>query len=119
MAVEYYRGSSFTLLLQDYNNTLPLINATSDDQSALPVCAILSLTVSYSLHTQDSVRDAVPAPLPSGVNMTYFNCLNSTIGSQIGLLDAQYAQDNAAGRSTSAAGLQALAALVLVAWSLL
>jgi hypothetical protein len=69
-AVANYRGNTFALLLQGYNNSLPDIERESTDNSTLP----------------DEVLNAQPAPLPSTVDTTYLNCLNSTIVNNLGLV---------------------------------
>ena len=82
--VQYYRGDSFSLLLNDYNNSLPLINIESEENFTLP--------------------DAQPAPLPSTVNQTYLECLNSTIGQYVGLIDADYVSESSAAMTRLASG---------------
>jgi hypothetical protein len=69
-AVANYRANSFALLLQGYNNTLPDVERESTDNSTLP----------------NEILNAQPAPLPSTVNTTYFDCLNSTIVNNLGLI---------------------------------
>lgn len=70
-AVQYYRGSSFAILLNGYNNTQPIVdgdvsgNTTSADYSATPP-AITTV---------------------QGVDTNYFNCLNSTTGTNVALID--------------------------------
>jgi len=93
-AVQYYRDSSFMLALDGYNNSLPNIEVSDPSQNF-------------------TVPDVQPAPLPSGYNETYFNCLNQTIGSYVGLLDSDYATD-AAGTRFSSGSLAGSAALVAV-----
>ncbi|KZV91037.1 hypothetical protein EXIGLDRAFT_694120 [Exidia glandulosa HHB12029] len=58
--VQYYRASSVALTLDGYNNTAAL----SDDATVAPV------------------------PLPSGLNQTFLECLNRTIGESVILVDA-------------------------------
>lgn len=65
-AVQYYRGSSFLLLLDGYNNSLP-IESPSDSNSSISGTA---------------------APLPTAVNQNYLTCLNNTIGSNVPLLSS-------------------------------
>ena len=95
--VQYYRGDSFSLLLNGYNNSLPLIEVPSEQNFTIP--------------------DAQPAALPSAVNQTYLECLNSTIGQYIGLIDADYVSEDSAAAprlaSGSAAGSLALLAVLL------
>ncbi|PWN30266.1 hypothetical protein BDZ90DRAFT_229280 [Jaminaea rosea] len=62
-AVQYYRGSSYVLLLQGYNNSQP---------------------DSYTTNNATVITTPV-TPLPSTVNMTYFNCLNRTLGMDLPL----------------------------------
>lgn len=58
-AIQYYRASSIALTLDAYNNT-----AVFSDND-----------------------DAPSTPLPSGLNQTFLNCLNTTIGAQAPLFD--------------------------------
>lgn len=107
MAVEYYRGSTFSLMLDGYNNSLPNVEASPDNSSSLPA----------------EISNAIPAPLPSGVNSTYLICLNTTITNQLGLLDSDNAQDPSDASSATSVlpmpQLQGLVALFLLVWSLL
>lgn len=64
----YYRGSSFALMLDGYSNGQPNITDT-DGNSTTEVTTPL-------------------APLPSTVDTAYFNCLNSSIGTNVPLIDA-------------------------------
>lgn len=98
-AVQYYRGDSFVLLLDGYNNSLPNIEVQDPSQNF-------------------TVPDATPAPLPNTVNATYFECLNQTIGSYVGLLDSDYVTD-AASHRLSPAGLSGSVALAAVLLKLL
>ena len=93
--VQYYRGSSFSLHLDGYNNSLPYIEGQSGENYTIP--------------------DTQPAALPAGVNADYLNCINTTIGSYVGLLDSDYAT-NGASRSTYSGGLVGTAALLIMAW---
>lgn len=95
-AVEYYRESSFVLTLDNYNNSVPDISVQDASQSFTP-------------------SEQEPAPLPAAVNLTYFNCLNATIGSYLGLVDSDYATDAASSRygASSAAGFAALATVAI------
>jgi hypothetical protein len=63
----YYRGSSFALLLDGYDNGQP--NITDTDGNSTQVTTPL-------------------APLPSTVDTAYFNCLNTSIGNNVPLVDA-------------------------------
>lgn len=65
--VAYYRGSSFALILDGYNNEQPNITDTSGNGT----------DVTTPL-----------APLPSTVDTAYLNCLNSSIGTNVPLVDA-------------------------------
>ncbi|KZV98188.1 hypothetical protein EXIGLDRAFT_832293 [Exidia glandulosa HHB12029] len=58
--VQYYRASSVALTLDGYNNTAAL----GDDATLAPI------------------------PLPSGLNQTFLECLNRTIGESVILVDA-------------------------------
>ncbi|KZO99187.1 hypothetical protein CALVIDRAFT_473861, partial [Calocera viscosa TUFC12733] len=60
-AMQYYRASSFVLFLDSYNNT-----------AALPAYAPLSNSTAGNL-TADT-------PFPNGLDMTFLNCINETIG---------------------------------------
>lgn len=93
-AVQYYRESSVMLALDGYNNSLPNVEVSDPSQSF-------------------TVPDYEPAPLPSGYNQTYFDCLNQTIGNYVGLLDSDYAT-NAAGTQLSSGSLAGSAALIAV-----
>ncbi|KDN53534.1 hypothetical protein K437DRAFT_252897 [Tilletiaria anomala UBC 951] len=90
--VQYYRASSFALLLQDYSSNLP--NITTDAAGA----------------SSDNVTQP-PAPLPSGVDATYLDCLNSTIGTFVPLLDT--AVSNEAASLIGAAGFAPVIALLV------
>lgn len=65
--VAYYRGSSFALMLDGYNNEQPNISST-DNSNTTEV-------------------DQALAPLPSTVNQTYLDCLNQTIVAQVPLVE--------------------------------
>jgi hypothetical protein len=65
--VAYYRGSSFALILDGYNNEQPNITDTSGNGTEVT---------------------APLAPLPSTVDTAYLNCLNSSIGTNVPLVDA-------------------------------
>ncbi|KAG8734157.1 hypothetical protein FRC12_018631, partial [Ceratobasidium sp. 428] len=68
-AVQYYRASSFMLALSSYNNTANLAtNAPTDNNTAPP---------GANLDT----------PLPAGTNTTFLNCLNTTIGDAVPIMD--------------------------------
>jgi len=99
-AVQYYRGSSFALLLDGYNNSLPDIEVQDPSQNF-------------------TVPDQQPAPLPSAVNQSYFDCVNTTIGSYIGLLDSDYASAALPRLSASSAGATGSVALAVVLLRLL
>ncbi|KAL5532705.1 hypothetical protein ACEPAF_4479 [Sanghuangporus sanghuang] len=68
--VQYYRASSFALSLDGYNNTATLlVNAPASN---------------------DSLLSQIPdTPLPSGLNMTLLECINSTIGASVPLADVE------------------------------
>ncbi|TFK46613.1 hypothetical protein OE88DRAFT_1739236 [Heliocybe sulcata] len=68
--VQWYRASSFGLGLDSYNNTAALpSNMPSSNTSALP--------------SLDSATR-----LPSGLNMTFLACINTTIAASVPLVDA-------------------------------
>ncbi|KZT50601.1 hypothetical protein CALCODRAFT_444370 [Calocera cornea HHB12733] len=69
-AVQYYRASSFVLFLDSYNNT-----------AALPANAPPSNTTASNV-TADT-------PLPSGLDMTFLDCINSTIGDAVPMTNDQ------------------------------
>jgi hypothetical protein len=94
--VQYYRGSTFSLHLDGYNNSLPDIEVQDSNQNF-------------------TVPEEQPADLPAGVNQDYFTCINETIGEYIGLLDSDYAT-NSAGRTAFSGSLVGSAALLLVVW---
>lgn len=96
-AVQYYRGSTFSLHLDGYNNTLPDIEVPSDENFTIP--------------------DVQPATLPSAVNQDYLNCVNETIGEYISLLDSDYVTD-AAPRAISAASVPLVGTAALLVWAL-
>lgn len=95
-AVQYYRGDSFVLLLDGYNNSLPFINADQPDESF-------------------TVPQVPPAPLPSTVNQTYLDCVNATVGAYVGLIDSDFVSESAASHTmASSGGLAGAAALLAV-----
>ncbi|UZJ56133.1 hypothetical protein CBS101457_005453 [Exobasidium rhododendri] len=65
--VQYYRGSSFALLLDNYDNMQPNISDTSGNTTEV---------------TQPL------AALPTTVDTSYLACLNSTVGPNVALIDA-------------------------------
>ncbi|EJD02359.1 uncharacterized protein FOMMEDRAFT_134904 [Fomitiporia mediterranea MF3/22] len=66
--IQYYRASSFLLSLDGYNNTASLpSNAPSSNTSAPAQIA--------------------DTPLPSGLNQTFLQCVNSTIAASVPLVD--------------------------------
>jgi len=65
--VQYYRGSSFALLLDGYDNMQPNITDTEGN----------STSVTQPL-----------APLPTTVDASYLACLNNTIGPNVAFIDA-------------------------------
>lgn len=99
-AVQYYRSSSFVLSLDGYNNTLPDIEVQDASQN-------------FSVPTE------TPAALPSGVNQTYFDCLNNTIGSYVGLIDSDYASSATTLRPATAGALAGVLALASLAVSMM
>ncbi|KAH7334671.1 hypothetical protein B0J17DRAFT_720207 [Rhizoctonia solani] len=91
-AVQFYRASSFMLVLTSYNNTanrIP-INGT-EPPTGIP-----------------------DTPLPPGTDMNFFNCLNTTIDASIPIMDAE----NSASNSVPA-HLPALGNLVGLVWIVL
>ncbi|PWN95715.1 hypothetical protein FA09DRAFT_362755 [Tilletiopsis washingtonensis] len=87
---QYYRGSSFALGLDGYENGQPAVG--TNDTAAL---------------------EAPLAALPSSVNQTYFSCLNSTIGQDVPLVEEAAATDAAGIVSPSVAGLIFAPAIVV------
>ncbi|CAE6418261.1 unnamed protein product [Rhizoctonia solani] len=86
-AVQFYRASSFMLVLTSYNNTANRtpINGT-EPSTAIP-----------------------DTPLPAGTDMNFLNCLNTTIGASIPIMDAENNPSSTSPSSNSAlANLQAL-----------
>ncbi|EUC57522.1 transmembrane protein, putative [Rhizoctonia solani AG-3 Rhs1AP] len=84
-AVQFYRASSFMLVLTSYNNTADRIPINGTEPST-----------------------AVPdTPIPPGTDMNFLNCLNITIGASIPIMDAE---NNASSPSSNSAvaNLQAL-----------
>lgn len=73
-AVQYYRGSSFAILLNGYNNTQP--NVEGD----------------VSGNTTSAVYSAPPPAITTvqGVDTSYFDCLNSTTGKNVPLVDGAF-----------------------------
>ena len=67
-AIQYYRSSSVVLTLDGYNNSAAL----SDNENT------------------------TATPLPSGIDTTLLDCLNSTIGDAVPLVDAAVAETSAA-----------------------
>ncbi|QRV98225.1 catalytic domain thiamine pyrophosphokinase [Ceratobasidium sp. AG-Ba] len=93
-AVQYYRSSSFMLALSSYNNTANLAsNAPTDNNTAPPPAS-------------------ADTPLPAGTNTTFLNCLNTTIGDAVPIMDA------APGTLRAVGGLNAVGMLWLVIWLL-
>lgn len=68
--VQYYRASSFALTPDTYNNT-----------AALPANSPLS---------NDSAPNNIPdSPIPTnGTDMNFLNCINSTVGDSVEIVDA-------------------------------
>ncbi|PWN44875.1 hypothetical protein IE81DRAFT_320849 [Ceraceosorus guamensis] len=91
--VQYYRGSSFALGLIGYNNGQPANDSTGDNG------------------TDDALARSLTV-LPSTVNMTYFNCLNNTIGTQLPLV-ADTQGDGAISLGANSAALTLLPALLV------
>lgn len=81
MTVQYYRASSFSLVLDGYNSNSPNITVDANGESNQTVTA-------------------ATAPIPSGANSSYLACLNSTIGNAVPLLSDS--ATNAAGRLSHA-----------------
>lgn len=67
--IQYYRASSFALSLDGYNNTAALSSNMPASNSSAPVPL-----------SQDT-------PLPSGLNTTFLQCLNTTIAASVPLVD--------------------------------
>jgi hypothetical protein len=100
-AVQYYRASSFMLVLSSYNNTASL--APTDGNATAPAAGI-------------------DIPLPIGTNTTFLNCLNSTIGEAVPIMDAEVSNSMppfvgaAPGTLHAVEGLNAIGMLWLVIW---
>lgn len=67
--IQWYRASTFSLSLDGYNNTAAL----ASNQPA-------------SNSSTDFIR-LPDTPLPQGLNATFLNCVNSTIGESVPLMD--------------------------------
>jgi len=93
-AVQYYRSSSFMLALSSYNDTANSpSNAPADNNTAAPPAG-------------------VDTPLPSGTDTTFLNCLNTTIGDAVPIMDA------APGTLRAVGGLNAVGMVWFVIWLL-
>lgn len=68
--IQYYRASSFALSLDGYNNTAALPSNMPASNSSAP----------------NTLTDT---PLPSGLNMTFLQCVNLTIGASVPLVEPQ------------------------------
>jgi len=79
--VQYYRASSVSLSLDNYNNSAVYSNSPVDD-----------------------------SPIPPTTNLEFLNCLNTTIGAAVPLVDA--------GMKWSAPSSVGLAGLAYVVWCL-
>ncbi|CUA66966.1 hypothetical protein RSOLAG22IIIB_02874 [Rhizoctonia solani] len=93
-AVQFYRASSFMLLLTSYNNTANIpINGT-EPSTTIP-----------------------DTPLPPGTDMNFLSCLNTTIGASIPIMDAE----NTASSNSAAMNLQSLGGMNVIGllWVLL
>lgn len=67
--IQWYRASTFALSLDIYNNSASLLAnmPASDSSPALPLSA--------------------DTPLPSGLNTTFLECVNATVGASVPLVD--------------------------------
>ncbi|KAF8348442.1 hypothetical protein F5887DRAFT_879841 [Amanita rubescens] len=83
-AIQYYRASSIVLTLDGYNNTADLTNATSN------------------------------VPLPSNIDQTLLNCVNTTIGTTAPLVNA--ASGAGAVPATGLVGLAWIVWILLYLW---
>lgn len=70
-AVQYYRGSSFALMLNGYNNTQPLNTTDASGNDTVPI-----------------TNPAPPITSVQGVDTNYFNCLNGSVARNVPLLEA-------------------------------
>jgi hypothetical protein len=66
--IQYYRASSFALSLDGYNNTMALSSNTPSSNTSQPA-------------------NMTQTPLPTNLNQTFLDCLNSTIGNELPLVD--------------------------------
>ncbi|KAG9093375.1 hypothetical protein FRC06_011540 [Ceratobasidium sp. 370] len=69
-AVQYYRASSFMLALTSYNNTASLPSNAPPDNNTAPLAT------------------SADTGLPMGTDMNFLNCLNTTIGASIPIMDS-------------------------------
>lgn len=67
--IQWYRGSSFALSLDGYNNTAALASNQPPSNSSTDYTRLID------------------TPLPDGLNTTFFNCVNYTIGESVPLID--------------------------------
>ncbi|CAE6338500.1 unnamed protein product [Rhizoctonia solani] len=80
-AVQFYRASSFALVLTSYNNTadsIPINGTAASNSTAVP-----------------------DTPLPPGTDMNFLSCLNTTIGASIPIMDAENSVSNSGPSSGS------------------
>lgn len=89
-AIEYYRASSVVLTLDGYTNAAALSNEP----------------------------DATPTPLPLGVNMTFLNCLNYTIGEAVPLISTATRAGTSNGDASLRVPHSLFLAAVCIAWLL-
>lgn len=99
-AVQYYRASSFALTLDSYNNSAALAAnmPASNTTASLPL-------------SDDS-------PLPAGLNGTFLECINSTIGGSVPLADPpagrHFSSDQIFGISLAAIAASLICAYLVV-----
>lgn len=91
-AVQYYRASSFALLLEVCGRFVPSPHDSGKAADPPSPTSILGHIQGYNnSQPLDAPADNATAinvpltPLPTSVNMTYFNCLNSTLGQYLPL----------------------------------
>lgn len=91
-AVQFYRASSFMLALTSYNNSANLPSNAPANNSV------------------DALPKGADTPLPAGTDMNFLNCLNTTIGASIPIMDAV----STASSSAAPAPLQAFGGLNII-----
>ncbi|CAE6491165.1 unnamed protein product [Rhizoctonia solani] len=93
-AVQFYRASSFMLILTSYNNTANWapINGT-EPSTTIP-----------------------DTPLPPGTDMNFLNCLNNTIAASIPIMDATSSSNSAPAHLQALGGMNVVGVLWMFLW---